>query len=104
MSFDINKELAKPEHKACGPRGADRGRRNRLIKTSAFIYLQRMRMNSGQAYDAGGAYWGHGVPIWIAASEDMTFFATTRAETRYEAKDSFNQLFRINETPVNWAK
>jgi hypothetical protein len=39
------------------------------LDTSAPIYLRRVRINSG-GYDAGGAYWGLGQPLWHAQDED----------------------------------
>jgi len=48
------------------------------------IYLRRVRLNSG-GYDAGGAYWGLGKPLFCAQDQDggTVMF---RAYDRQEAK------------------
>lgn len=33
------------------------------------IHLRRVRLDSG-GYDAGGAYWGYGAPLWCAMDQD----------------------------------
>ncbi len=33
------------------------------------IYLRRVRLDAG-GYDQGGAYWGHGIPLWEAMDQD----------------------------------
>lgn len=33
------------------------------------IRVRRLRLNSG-GYDSGGAYWGHGAPLWHASGID----------------------------------
>lgn len=35
----------------------------------AFVHLVRVRLNS-QGYDSGGAYWGHGAPLYVAQDDD----------------------------------
>lgn len=47
-------------------------------------HLQRVRINSG-GYDAGGAYWGLGTPLWFVQDQDgnSKFF---RARDRDTAK------------------
>lgn len=49
------------------------------------IHLRRIRINSG-GYDAGGAYWGLGAPLWYAEDQDgnSRFF---RARDRAAAKE-----------------
>lgn len=40
------------------------------LETSAGpLHLQRVRLNSG-GYDAGGAYWGLGAPLWFVQDQD----------------------------------
>lgn len=34
------------------------------------FYLRRIRLDSG-GYDNGGAYWGHGAPLWYAETESV---------------------------------
>jgi hypothetical protein len=55
------------------------------------LFMHRVEINGG-GYDSGGAYWGHGKPLWRAwfvdanGDEVETFF---RAWTRDEAKAQF---------------
>lgn len=50
------------------------------------LYLQRVRLDSG-GYDSGGAYWGHGEPLYVATDhEDVTLFV--RGADRDDAKDA----------------
>jgi hypothetical protein len=54
---------------ACSKYGASMGRdstRQRDLPTEPVkLYLQRVRLDSG-GYDPGGAYWGHGEPLYVA--------------------------------------
>lgn len=50
--------------------------------------LQHARLNSG-GYDAGGAYWGHGEPVYLAMSDNGRIFRSYRARHRAHA---FRQL------------
>ena len=48
------------------------------------VSLRRVRLDSG-GYDKGGAYWGHGQPLWYAeGSEDGWRYL--RAQSRDAAK------------------
>lgn len=49
------------------------------------VSLRRIPLDSG-GYDAGGAYWGFGEPIYSALSECGTVDMTMRASTRDAAK------------------
>lgn len=49
------------------------------------FHLRRVRLDSG-GYDAGGAYWGHGAPLFEAFSEDGVEFLTLRAADREAAR------------------
>lgn len=52
--------------------GAPMGRReDGYLETDLprFVRLFRVRLDSG-GYDDGGAYWGHGAPLWCAEDED----------------------------------
>lgn len=49
------------------------------------VYLRRLRLDSG-GYDEGGAYWGHGAPIYWAYALDGAFDITLRARSRKAAK------------------
>jgi len=46
--------------------------------------LRRVRINS-QGYDASGAYWGVGMPLWHCSTEDSD--AHVRAYDREHAKE-----------------
>ncbi|MFC5509286.1 hypothetical protein [Bosea massiliensis] len=49
------------------------------------VTLQRIRLDSG-GYDHCGAYWGHGQPLFWAATDDGELDATFRASNRDAAK------------------
>ena len=53
--------------KACSQYGASMGRRDNITEALAVekLHLQRVRLDSG-GYDPGGAYWGHGAPLFVA--------------------------------------
>jgi hypothetical protein len=103
---DINKILRTPYWKGYSERGADMGRKSDTDGiTEEPLYLQRMRMVDCGAYDAGGAYWGCGQPIYAAFNEGgetrgPTIFATTRARNRAEAKKLFEEQF----PGITWRK
>lgn len=67
--------------------GAPMGRPgwNQEDRESPKIRLQRIPLNAG-GYDRGGAYWGHGAPIWWAWSDNDECNITLRAHTRTLAK------------------
>ena len=55
------------------------------------IYLQRVPINSG-GYDAGGAYWGLGAPLWEAQDQDgngRIFRARDRDAAKALIRDDF---------------
>lgn len=72
------------------PYGASMGRASFGHDFAGRIYVSRVRLDSG-GYDSGGAYWGHGEPLYAASDTivgDATFskaFATVRAKSRAEA-------------------
>lgn len=51
------------------------------------LSLQRLRLDTG-GYDQGGAYWGHGLPIYCIQDDDG-FYLTLRAHSRNGAKAAF---------------
>jgi hypothetical protein len=58
------------------------------------IHLQRVRINSG-GYDAGGAYWGLGAPLWFAQDQDgnsQFFRASSREAAKAKLRESFPDL------------
>lgn len=50
------------------------------------IRVRRLRLNSG-GYDSGGAYWGHGAPLWYASGIDEFDGARDAIEDFYRAPD-----------------
>lgn len=55
------------------------------LETSAGrLHLMRVRLNSG-GYDAGGAYWGHGEPLFYVEDQDGNS-QYLRASSREAAK------------------
>lgn len=82
-------------------RGADMGRGSAVPLNPANplrFHLMRVRLDSG-GYDAGGAYWGYGTPLYraISAEETETKWGARRAEmftraaSRGEAKRAIRQ-------------
>lgn len=54
------------------------------------LSLQRVRLNSG-GYDSGGAYWGHGEPLYVATDGDgIEVFV--RSSDRKRAKEAVAAL------------
>lgn len=64
--------------------GAPMGRRNTgNAPVDKTVSVFRVRLDSG-GYDDGGAYWGHGAPIYCA-TDGADYFATCRADSRLRA-------------------
>ena len=58
------------------------------------VSLRRVRLNSG-GYDAGGAYWGQGAPLWYAEDGDgnsLFFRAATREAAKAALREQFGNL------------
>jgi hypothetical protein len=72
-------------------RGAPMGRRNVTDNPESKVLLFRMRMVDSD-YDAGGAYWGSGEPMYAAIGEEFEYFL--RAKDIDSAKQSI-----LNEYP-----
>lgn len=88
------------------PRGAPMGRLHRPNWTTegfdpatftGRLYLRRVRLNGG-GYDDGGAYWGHGAPLYWAHGEDDNpgpedggVDIWCRAQDREHAKDKVRE-------------
>lgn len=74
--------------------GAPMGRHSRAtLDFSAKLYLRRVRLNSG-GYDSGGAYWGHGLPLFVAMDQagDCYFLrARNRAAAKAEIRNSLDE-------------
>lgn len=94
---DINIILGMKCHKACGPRGADMGRPNKIGEPQR-LYLQRVRFVDHD-YDTGGAYWGGGrdsLPIWCAfagnAEDVIDTMIFVRAKDRKAAKTAIMEV------------
>ena len=89
---DINTILARPCNRACGPYGADMGRRDNIEGNPEKLLLQRMRMVDGD-YDTGGAYWGGTAGAMYCAfsadsatTNEIPVMVFVRARSREEAK------------------
>ena len=56
------------------------------------VALRRIRLNHG-GYDAGGAYWGHGTPLYWAGSDtgvvDLWFRASDREAAKAHVREAF---------------
>ena len=52
-------------------------------ETVGRLHLRRVPLPGG--YDAGGAYWGHGQPLFCAFTPDHAFVSYFRARDRREA-------------------
>lgn len=62
------------------------------------LRLARVRLDSG-GYDNGGAYWGHGQPLYRASGEtkDFVFEQFVRADDRDDAKQQIREMFPREE-------
>ena len=69
-------------------RGASLGRTAVCNDTAAAhkFHLRRVYLDAG-GYDPGGAYWGHGAPLYEAFTADGSEYMTLRAWSRDRAKD-----------------
>lgn len=74
--------------------GAPMGRveRHDSSATAPKFTLQRVRINSG-GYDAGGAYWGLGQPLYWYSDENGDITAYLRAPTREAAKAKIREAY-----------
>ena len=75
--------------------GAPMGRSNGAVAASPApvkVSLGRVRLNSG-GYDSGGAYWGWGLPLYRAMSDDGSISEFFRASSRDAAKASVRLAF-----------
>lgn len=68
--------------------GAPMGRRESSERPTEprTVSIQRVRINAG-GYDAGGAYWGTGAPLYVAWA-DNGYRQFVRAASRDEAADA----------------
>lgn len=81
--------------------GAPMGRMNVTDNPTATVTLFRVRMVDGD-YDAGGAYWGGGTPLYAAIGEGFQFYV--RAENLDSARMQILELnpnLTIQTTEVN---
>ena len=65
--------------------GAPMGRRSTNQDCVGKVNLRRVPINSG-GYDAGGAYWGLGAPLYWAGDESGALDVFFRARSRDAAK------------------
>lgn len=75
-------------------RGAPMGRpsSSEVTKGDRRCRLFRVRLDSG-GYDDGGAYWGHGAPLWCAGDKHCVAFI--RANSRKEAAELLGVTHRL---------
>jgi hypothetical protein len=75
--------------------GAQMGRRDRdTIFPGDKVRLYKVNLDSG-GYDKGGAYWGHGTPLYCAENEDgaiMYFRAYNRETAKSKLLETFDKL------------
>lgn len=62
------------------------------IQTPIKVSLRKIRLDSG-GYDSGGAYWGHGQPLYWAGSDCGTLDRFFRAATRDQAKAEIRKTY-----------
>jgi len=65
--------------------GAPMGRGGVEHGLNSKVSLQKIPLDSG-GYDSGGAYWGWGMTLWWAVTEDGEFERFFRAPNRQAAK------------------
>lgn len=57
-----------------------RGRNCRICKVDQVkVYQKRVRLIYDGAYDAGGAYWGIGAPLYVRFTADLSYVEYFRA-------------------------
>jgi hypothetical protein len=66
-------KLPKVDNEYGAPMGRPDNAHPGLVDEPMKFYLGRVRLNSG-GYDSGGAYWGHGAPLYWAQSDDVSWF------------------------------
>jgi hypothetical protein len=59
---------------------------------AAPMHLVRVRLNNG-GYDSGGAYWGHGAPLYAYSDQSGSITGYLRAMSREAAKLSVRAMF-----------
>lgn len=69
------------------------GRVNNFNNPTAKVRLFKVEIDS-QGYDMGGAYWGHGMPLYAAIGENFTYFtrSLSRETVKSELKERFPEL------------
>lgn len=89
--------FADPITPVSGRYGAPLGRHvgtDFLCEGASPIYLRRVPLDSG-GYDKGGAYWGHGLPLYCAQDQDgntIIFRSRSRAAAKAELRERFGNL------------
>lgn len=68
--------------------GAPMGRGQRYNRPHGTLHCCKVKLDSG-GYDAGGAYWGIGAPLWAIWDDDGGVEAYVRAPDRKRAKQTF---------------
>lgn len=73
---EVGSKYGAPMGRHCGPVDPD---------TDARFNLMKVRLDAG-GYDPGGAYWGHGGPLYYFEASDGTASGYLRAPSRASAK------------------
>lgn len=71
--------------------GAPLGRQSDLLIEGDKLRLQRMQLVDGD-YDTGGAYWGAGVPMWVAEDTEgnrVYFRACNRTHAKQTIRNDY---------------
>lgn len=100
MKFDVNKELER--RSVSSARGAPMGRVDHVHDEHFCVHLQKVQFVDGD-YDAGGAYWGGGSPLYCAMSESGLTAVFLRSENWQAAKAALRQLhpgLQVIDAPV----
>ena len=87
----------RPNSDVSSPYGAPMGRYtgpNYLETCAGRLHLMRVRLNSG-GYDAGGAYWGLGAPLYYFEHDGETeqVYGYVRGTTRDKAKAQVRETY-----------
>lgn len=80
--------------------GAPMGRPDAMVDDGEKLYLTRIRINSG-GYDAGGAYWGLGAPLYAYGSGDGDW-KYIRARDRDAAKAKIRDAANVPADQVRF--
>lgn len=87
--------------RVCRGAMSGRGSDSAHAPSSHKVKLRKVPLDAG-GYDPGGAYWGHGWPVWCAFVTFPRWEAYCRAETRDKAKADFQSAGTVSR--FSWAR